>query len=122
MTGAGAQGSLDAAAGWVLGLLGGPMTTAILTLAIAGIGFAMLSGRLMLRRAGTTIVGGFIMLGASSIAAALLHWNGGTAPMSRRDSEIFKPTVELKTATKVVVPDNYDPYAGAAVMPQRPAN
>lgn len=116
------QSSVVTASNWVLALLGGTIATALLSLAIAGLGFSMLTGRLPLRRAGVTIAGCFVMLGASTVAAALMGWSASEPEMARTDSEIFEPTTELKPPPKIVMPDNYDPYAGAAVMPQRPAN
>jgi type IV secretion system protein VirB2 len=47
------------------------MATSVAVIAIVGIGFGMLSGRIDLRRGATVIIGGFILFGASSIVAGL---------------------------------------------------
>lgn len=116
------DGSLVTASHWLVALITGSIATTLLTLAIASLGFAMLTGRLPLKRAGMTILGCFLFLGASSTAAALMQWSGSETPVDRADAEIFNPTVELKSERKVVLPDNYDPYAGAAVMREQPSN
>lgn len=115
-----ADTSIGTASHWVIALVGGSIATTLLTLSLAAVGFAMLSGRLPLRRAALTILGCFMFLGASTIAAALL---GGTATepnSARTHGEIFNPIVEIQPPPKATVPENYDPYAGAAVMRARP--
>lgn len=115
-------GSIDSATQWVTGLASGSMASALLTLAIAGIGFGMLSGRLPIRRAGLVIVGCFIFIGAPTIALALMGWTDGEARVAENSSEIFNPTTELQPAQTEIVQEGYDPYAGAALAPTRPAN
>jgi hypothetical protein len=73
-----------------------------------------LSGRVDLRRAITTILGCFILFGASSIVAGLQGAVGGAG-----GSELAAPrpmTADISPlATPPPRPAGYDPYAGAAV-------
>ncbi len=48
------------------------------TIALAGIGFVMLAGRVDLRRGATVILGCFILFAAPSMANSFVQWaNGG---------------------------------------------
>jgi type IV secretory pathway VirB2 component (pilin) len=57
---------------WVSSLLIGQVAISLAGLAIAALGFSMLSGRLPVRRGMTVLVGCFVMFGAPSIASGLL--------------------------------------------------
>jgi type IV secretion system protein VirB2 len=70
MTDAGIS-SLTSAAAWLQGALLGSVATALAVIAIATVGFLMLSGRLDWRRGVQTVIGCFILFGASSIAAGI---------------------------------------------------
>lgn len=103
---------LVVAATWVSDLLTGTIATAIATLAVAGAGFLMLSGRIALRRGLTIVVGCFVLFGAQSIATGLMTLRADDIP----------PTAEMpvpvSTPTAPVIPPQpnvYDPYAGASV-------
>ncbi|MEM9311273.1 MAG: TrbC/VirB2 family protein [Pseudomonadota bacterium] len=58
---------------WIQGILLGPIATSLAVMAVAGVGFMMLTGRMNWRYGGTVIVGVFIIFGAprlvNSIAA-----------------------------------------------------
>lgn len=58
---------------WMMNILLGPVATAVAVMAVAGVGFMMLTGRMNWRYGGTVIVGVFIIFGAprlvNSIAA-----------------------------------------------------
>jgi type IV secretion system protein VirB2 len=58
---------------WMQQILLGPVATALAVMAVAGVGFMMLTGRMNWRYGGTVIVGVFIIFGAprlvNSIAA-----------------------------------------------------
>jgi len=58
---------------WMQSILLGPIATSLAVMAIAGVGFMMLTGRMNWRYGGTVIVGVFIIFGAprlvNSIAA-----------------------------------------------------
>ncbi|MEM6584812.1 MAG: TrbC/VirB2 family protein [Pseudomonadota bacterium] len=72
-TAAGAGNPLVDALNWMMGILLGPVATALAVMAVAGVGFMMLTGRMNWRYGGTVIVGVFIIFGAprlvNSIAA-----------------------------------------------------
>ncbi|MEM7701819.1 MAG: TrbC/VirB2 family protein [Pseudomonadota bacterium] len=71
-TGGGDNPLVDAL-GWMQQILLGPVATSLAVMAIAGVGFMMLTGRMNWRYGGTVIVGVFIIFGAprlvNSIAA-----------------------------------------------------
>jgi type IV secretion system protein VirB2 len=62
---------LIAALGWVQGTLLGTVATSAAVIAIAIVGFLMLSGRMEWRRGVIVIVGAFIIFGAVSIVAGI---------------------------------------------------
>jgi len=61
-------GSVD----WLTGTLTGDLAAAISVLAIAFVGFSMLTGHIAIRRGLQVIVGCFVLLGAPVIAAGML--------------------------------------------------
>lgn len=56
---------------WLEGTLLGTVATVIAVIAIASIGFMMLTGRMNWRHGATVIVGCFILFGAASIVAGI---------------------------------------------------
>jgi type IV secretion system protein VirB2 len=65
---------LLAAVNWIEGtLLGTLLATIIAVIAIAGIGFMMLAGRIDLKRGASVLLGCFVLFGASAIANGLLQ-------------------------------------------------
>ncbi len=105
---------------WLQGTLLGTVATAVAVIAVASIGFLLVSGRVDVRRAAQVIAGCFILFGASSIAAgivAVLH------------NDTAAPEVPVQAPAPAVYPEPaatpplkavpYDPYAGAA-LPTRP--
>ena len=70
---AGGGNPLVDALNWMMNILLGPVATAVAVMAVAGVGFMMLTGRMNWRYGGTVIVGVFIIFGAprlvNSIAA-----------------------------------------------------
>ena len=62
---------LIAALSWVQGTLLGTVATSAAVIAIAVVGFLMLSGRMEWRRGVIVIVGAFIIFGAVSIVAGI---------------------------------------------------
>ena len=63
--------SIVAAVQWIQAVLVGGLTTPIAVLAIAGVGFGLLGGRLEPRRALRVVLGCFILFGAPTIVGAL---------------------------------------------------
>jgi type IV secretion system protein VirB2 len=62
---------LLAALNWVQGTLLGNVATSAAVIAVAAVGFMMLTGRIEWRRGLTVIVGAFIIFGAVSIVAGI---------------------------------------------------
>lgn len=60
-----------AALNWVQGTLLGNVATSAAVIAIAAVGFLMLTGRIEWRRGIVVIVGAFIIFGAASIVAGI---------------------------------------------------
>lgn len=105
-----------ASARWVQDVFLGPVSTSVAVLAIASVGLLMLSGRINLRRAGTAIVGCFILFGAATIAQGLRGAGNALAPATAPPPVIPaplppRPLPPLPAATGA--PD--DPYAGASL-------
>jgi len=65
------SGPVTGALAWIQGTLMGSVATAVAVIAVAGIGFMMLSGRMNWRFGATVIIGLFILFGAGSIVAGI---------------------------------------------------
>lgn len=65
------SGALVNAAQWVQGTLMGTFATVVAVIAIAVVGFMMLTGRINWRYGATVILGCFILFGAASIVAGI---------------------------------------------------
>ena len=65
------SGPIVAALGWLEGTLLGNVATAVAVIAVAMIGFMMLTGRLNWRFGATVIVGCFVLFGASAIVSGI---------------------------------------------------
>ncbi|HEX8668033.1 MAG TPA: TrbC/VirB2 family protein [Allosphingosinicella sp.] len=107
-------GAIGAAVAWLQGVLLGTVATSIAIIAIASLGFMMLSGRIEMRRVGEVILGCFIIFGAASIASGIrsLSWQLAAAP------HVPPPPIYQAAPAPVppaAPPSAYDPYAGASV-------
>jgi type IV secretory pathway VirB2 component (pilin) len=110
---------LLAAVMWVQGTLLGTVATVIATIAIAALGFLMLSGRLPVRRGMVAILGCFILFGASAMAASIrAGLAGGDAP-AVPVAYVPPPRPVSAPAPPPRPPQNADPFAGAAVPTMR---
>lgn len=107
----GGSTALVDAALWVQGTLLGTLATAVAVIAVAWIGFGMLSGRINLQRGAAAILGCFIVFGAPVIAAGLLKAGAAGSGETVAVSPSPVPTLPQPTPT----PALYDPYAGASV-------
>jgi type IV secretory pathway VirB2 component (pilin) len=107
-------GSLLSAVDWVASVLLGSAATTVAVLAVASLGFLMLSGRVPLRRGVSVILGCFILFSAGGVASALL------AVTSREGGLVAEPAPVPEAAYTPAVPEAepYDPYSGAAVPDQ----
>ena len=65
------SGPIIAALAWLQGTLLGNVATAVAVMAVAAVGFMMLTGRLNWRFGATVIIGCFILFGASAIVSGI---------------------------------------------------
>jgi type IV secretory pathway VirB2 component (pilin) len=99
------------AAQWIQGTVLGTLATAVAVIAVAWIGFGMLSGRINLQRGAVVILGCFIVFGAPMIVAGLMR--AGEAGGGERVAIVAPPTPPSPQPVPTATP--YDPYAGASV-------
>jgi type IV secretion system protein VirB2 len=71
------SGAITGALSWLEGTLMGTVATVAAVIAIAGVGFMMLTGRMNWRYGATVIIGCFILFGAASIVAGIRQTAGG---------------------------------------------
>ncbi len=105
--------AIVAAVAWLQATAIGTIALTIATLAVASVGFGMLTGRTDWRRGATVICGCFILLGAASVAAGMRAAAEGMGGMP------LGPAVALAEPplpTKVETPLPPDPYAGASIL------
>lgn len=100
-----------AAANWLTQLLSGAAATAICVIAVATLGMMMLSGRISLRRGFQVVLGCFLVLGASIVAAQLQQ----LARRSGAEAAPVPQVIAVPSQPKPLPPANYDPYAGASL-------
>jgi type IV secretion system protein VirB2 len=65
------SGPIVAALSWLQGTLMGHVATAVAVMAVAAVGFMMLTGRMNWRFGATVILGCFILFGASAIVSGI---------------------------------------------------
>jgi len=65
------SGPIVAALAWLQGTLLGNVATAVAVIAVAMVGFMMLTGRMNWRFGATVIIGCFILFGAGTIVAGI---------------------------------------------------
>jgi type IV secretory pathway VirB2 component (pilin) len=112
---AGSVAFVDAAL-WIQGTLLGTLATAVAVIAVAWIGFGMLSGRIKLQRGAIVILGCFVVFGAPVIAAGLMR--AGKAGDGRNTAIVTPLPASPPPPRPTTTPAPYDPYAGASV-PER---
>jgi type IV secretion system protein VirB2 len=71
------SGAISGAMSWLQGTLLGTVATVAAVIAVAGVGFMMLTGRLNWRHGATVILGCFILFGAGAIVAGIRQTSGG---------------------------------------------
>jgi len=112
-------GAVAAAVQWLQGALLGTVATTVAVICVAAIGLMMLTGRVSFRRAGTVVVGCFIVFGATGIAAGIHSIVGldGAAPVI--EPAYYAVPAALPPPPPPLPPSAQpDPYAGAAVPPR----
>jgi type IV secretion system protein VirB2 len=65
------SGPIIAALSWLQGTLLGNVATAVAVMAVAAVGFMMLTGRMNWRFGATVIIGCFVLFGASAIVSGI---------------------------------------------------
>ena len=65
------SGPIVSALGWLQGTLLGNVATAVAVIAVAMVGFMMLTGRMNWRFGATVILGCFVLFGASAIVSGI---------------------------------------------------
>ncbi|MBA2635548.1 MAG: TrbC/VirB2 family protein [Sphingomonas sp.] len=71
------SGPIVGAVNWLQGTLLGNVATAVAVIAVAAIGFLMLTGRINWKYGATVVLGLFILFGAASIVAGIRSVAGG---------------------------------------------
>ena len=104
--------SLLAAVRWIEGLLLGSVAVAVATIAFAGIGFLMLSGRIDMRTGARVVLGCFVLFGARTIASGLQNASAGAGASAYAAAP---PVAAIPTESRPGAPINNDPFAGASV-------
>jgi type IV secretion system protein VirB2 len=108
------HGPLPGAVDWLASLLLGPVASVVAVLAVASVGFLMLSGRVSLHRGASVVLGCFILFSARSIASALIV----TTSLEGEPVASAAPPVPAVYAPAKLKAEPYDPYSGAAVPDQ----
>jgi type IV secretion system protein VirB2 len=108
--------AITSATDWISDTLFGSLATVIAIIAVAWLGFAMLSGRLDIKRGLSVILGCFLLFGAMAVANGLRSAavNNGAQPIASAPT----PPVFQSTKADTGNTNGYDPYAGAAVIRQ----
>ncbi len=65
------SGPITAAVAWVQGTMLGNVATTVAVIAVAVVGFMMLTGRINWKMGGTVILGCFVLFGATTIVAGI---------------------------------------------------
>ena len=87
-------------------------------IAVASVGYLMLTGRIDVRRAVQVVFGCFILFGASSIAQGIMAGANGIAGQQPSTEPIaYGPSLPSAYPQKPAKP--FDSYAGAAVPTQQ---
>ncbi len=71
------SGPILGAVDWLQGTLLGNVATAVAVIAVAAVGFGMLTGRINWRYGATVVLGLFVVFGAASIVAGIRSVAGG---------------------------------------------
>lgn len=106
--------ALVAAISWVQATFVGTVSTIIAIIAVASIGLMALMGRVSIRHGMRVVTGCFILFGAPTIAAGILA-AAGRPQLEARLTVEPSATAELPPEPTKVMPQRYDPYAGASL-------
>lgn len=103
--------AIAAAGAWVAGVATGSIATGIATIAIAGVGFSMLAGRIDVRRGAAVILGCFIVFAAPALAGAFVQWAAGG-----EDERLAAAAAPMAPTPAPPPQQPRDPYAGASLI------
>jgi type IV secretory pathway VirB2 component (pilin) len=70
------SGPIENALGWIQGTMLGSVATSVAVMAVAAVGFGMMTGRMNWRFGATVIIGIFIIFGAGTIVAGIQSASG----------------------------------------------
>lgn len=104
-----------AAISWLQDVLLGTVATSIAVIAVAAIGFGMLTGRVNIRHGATVVLGCFILFGASTIVNGLRYAASGVGGDTAPPVIAVAPPPSPPHVQPTGAPAPYDPYAGASV-------
>jgi limonene-1,2-epoxide hydrolase len=95
----------------------GSIATTVAVIAVASVGYLMLTGRIDIRRAVQVVFGCFILFGASSIAQGIMAGVNGYDAQKVQSLPVYAVPPPASYPQKPAQP--FDPYAGAAVPTQQ---
>lgn len=108
-------GSIAAASRWVEELLRGQLAAAIAVMAIALLGYGMMSSRISVRDALKVIIGCFILFGSPTISRALIGTIRGTGEASPPSLFVHSSPSPLPLPLPSAPPETnanpFDPYS-----------
>ena len=102
---------VETAGEWLASLFTGSLALSLCTIAIALVGMGLFVGRVSLRESARIVLGCFVLLGASSIAAGI---GQATDHAELGMKEVAMTT--LRSPPRDLPPADYDPYAGASLL------
>jgi type IV secretory pathway VirB2 component (pilin) len=113
-----AESPFLSASKWIEGTLLGSLANSVAVIAVATLGFLLLTGRASIRRGVTVIVGCFLLFGSAAVADGIrlalgMGADERVAPTETSGAPLPLAVVATPTPTQTQAP--YDPYAGAAV-------
>lgn len=110
-----ASPALEGSVNWLSDLMTGSIAVTLCVIAVAFVGFAMLTGRMPIRRGLLTAIGAFVLLAAPIVASGLAQiWQS-------QSSVVYAPDIDADSNMKPrdeLDPSSYDPYAGASLNSQ----
>ena len=106
---------IEAAVGWIGAVLIGELALGLCVLAVAFVGFLMMSGRVPIKTGMRVAIGCFVILGAPSIAVGFLRVWEPSSPRAASTSPIAANPPPAREPPRA----DYDPYAGASVRTDR---
>jgi len=102
---------------WIADTLLGDVAITLCVLAIALVGFSMLTGRISIRRGGQVILGCFLLLGAPVIASSIL---GVMTPGQHSAHTPANTVVYEAQPREELEPANNNPYTNASLRRRPP--